>query len=389
MVRLVLLSSNKDKSGKCPVVIQVNHDYKTKRQMLFKIQPKYWTGVGVKRSHPDNVKLNNQIRTELNKYEKRMDELKSQGTFTVDRVFESSTDSIRLIESIRKYQERLEKKNKIRSSLVMKRTGDKVEQFDPGVLLASVNVEWLENYRVWISGLDGINSEMTINKHVKTIKTVLRYEFSNDRYHDQKTINFKLPTARSTNERLTREEFARWSMADVPAELELYRDFFMGMVYLRGLRVGDTLQLKPEDVVDGRIRLMEDKTVKVQDIKIIPKLQAILDRYAGQSNYYLFPLLTQRPQDPKLNRRYEKHIESKTAVLNKNYKLVAAYAGIKKKVTNHTARRTFADFAARSGVDVPTISKMLNHSSIRVTEIYFDESLRPDELDNAADKIFG
>src|SRR5690606_30897468 len=206
---------------------------------------------------------------------------------------------------------------------------------------------------------------------------------------DQRAINYNPPTYISKKERLTKEEFVRWCTADVPGELELYRDYFAAMMYLRGMRVGDVLQLTNDDYQDGRIMISEQKTDDIQDMHVVKPLIAIFEKYKKQSDFYLFPILRQHPRNPKIDRRYQKHIESKTAILNKNYKLIAAYAGIKKKVTNHIARHTFTSLADKAGLDSRTISKMLNHSSLNVTEGYLGELRRSDELDDAADKVFG
>lgn len=48
----------------------------------------------------------------------------------------------------------------------------------------------------------------------------------------------------------------------------------------------------------------------------------------------------------------------------------AKKAGIKKYLTFHSARHTFATMSLNSGIDIYTVSKMLGHKSIKNTEIY-------------------
>ena len=52
-------------------------------------------------------------------------------------------------------------------------------------------------------------------------------------------------------------------------------------------------------------------------------------------------------------------------------KEIADICGIKKKITSHIARHTFATTVTLSnGVPIETVSSMLGHSSIRTTQIY-------------------
>lgn len=48
----------------------------------------------------------------------------------------------------------------------------------------------------------------------------------------------------------------------------------------------------------------------------------------------------------------------------------AETAGIKKHVTFHVSRHTFATMALNSGVDIFTVSKLLGHASVSTTQIY-------------------
>ena len=45
-------------------------------------------------------------------------------------------------------------------------------------------------------------------------------------------------------------------------------------------------------------------------------------------------------------------------------------AGIKKRVSFHTARHTFATMALTQGVDLYTVSKLLGHKDIATTQVY-------------------
>jgi site-specific recombinase XerD len=56
---------------------------------------------------------------------------------------------------------------------------------------------------------------------------------------------------------------------------------------------------------------------------------------------------------------------------NAYLKEIATICGIKKKITSHIARHTFATtITLTNGVPIETVSAMLGHSSIKTTQIY-------------------
>jgi|GEM_PF-6391134 len=58
-------------------------------------------------------------------------------------------------------------------------------------------------------------------------------------------------------------------------------------------------------------------------------------------------------------------------VYNRMIKEVVAMCGINKRVTSHTARKTFATMMDANGWSRETVSRMLGHKSIKTTELYY------------------
>lgn len=72
---------------------------------------------------------------------------------------------------------------------------------------------------------------------------------------------------------------------------------------------------------------------------------------------------------------------------NRALKVMAKNAGIKKRVSYHTSRHTFATLALAATKDVTTVSKLLNHSDIATTQFYA-EVLMDDKI-AAVNKLHG
>ena len=56
--------------------------------------------------------------------------------------------------------------------------------------------------------------------------------------------------------------------------------------------------------------------------------------------------------------------------MNSNIKDIAAIAKIKKPLTNHSARHTFATLFIQKTADVATLQRLLGHSRIQETMVY-------------------
>ncbi len=76
-------------------------------------------------------------------------------------------------------------------------------------------------------------------------------------------------------------------------------------------------------------------------------------------------------------------LPSRAAIAN-NLNAWAKRAGIKKRITFHCARHTFATLLISSGADLGTVCKLLGHSDIRTTMIYaqFVDAVKREALEN-------
>ena len=138
--------------------------------------------------------------------------------------------------------------------------------------------------------------------------------------------------------------------------LELIRDIFIFSCFT-GLAYIDVSNLTPDHIVtlgDKQwIMTQRQKTSVETNVLLLDIPKAIIAKYGGKTyrNGKLFPMLTNQKTNSYL-------------------KEIADICGIKKNLTFHLARHTFATMSLSKGVPMESVSKMLGHTNIRTTQIY-------------------
>lgn len=252
-------------------------------------------------------------------------------------------------------------------------------QFDE---ITSNFLDAFEAYLVKIG--NGVN---TVNSNIRTIRAIY-YKAIEKGFVDLNKnpfFTYKLKLSIPIKDRLDENEIERIEklvLTDDP-EIENIRNAFLFSFYNAGIRISDILLLKWENIQDGRLVYTMYKTNKELSLKLKDKPLAILEKYKGSEESYIFPFLSDRfdYSDPEF---LHKQIGVKTTIFNKYLKYIASRAGISKKVTTHTARHSFANIARQKTDNLYNLSKTLGHSSLKVTEAYlasFDDAAVDDTLD--------
>jgi integrase len=121
-----------------------------------------------------------------------------------------------------------------------------------------------------------------------------------------------------------------------------------------GLRIGEVLKIRPKDVDERRITLIDPKSGKASEVAYIPQKVAVrLQEYIRtkniDSNVRIFPIT----------------YTGARAVT----KRAAAAVGV--SISPHDLRRHAATYASRSGTPIEIVSKViLRHSNLSTTQRY-------------------
>lgn len=138
-------------------------------------------------------------------------------------------------------------------------------------------------------------------------------------------------------------------------------------LYGCGLRVSELVNLRQSDLFleEGFIRVL-GKGDKQRFVPILPYTQRIIERYMDEVRVHL-PIQKGHEDVVFLNRRGKK---LSRAMIFKVVKDLADHTGLKKNISPHTFRHSFATHLLEGKVDLRAIQQMLGHSSITTTEIY-------------------
>jgi site-specific recombinase XerD len=136
---------------------------------------------------------------------------------------------------------------------------------------------------------------------------------------------------------------------------------FLMTLYAAGLRLAEASALRIPDIDSRRMQLnvASGKGSKQRLVPLSPRLLEALRQYWKEyrPSDYLFPGAT--PDRPYAGTSIQKAI-----------KVATREAGIKKHVTPHVLRHSYATGLLEAGVDLLTISQLLGHASFSTTMVY-------------------
>lgn len=217
----------------------------------------------------------------------------------------------------------------------------------------------------------------TVNNYLRNIKAFINWCVSERLLKDNIAKSVKhLKTSRKPKEQLSNQEYKRLINSLDTTKYVEFRDYtIINLIMDSGMRIGETLALTVHnvDLVRRAVMINADnaKSKKDRVVFFSKKTSQMLRRWISYKDRYfetdiLFP--TNRCGYLKVMN------------FEKNFKKYITECGIKKYVTPHSLRNNFGRRFLMAGGDIFTLSKILGHSSVEVTEQAYadlsDEDIR-------------
>lgn len=135
----------------------------------------------------------------------------------------------------------------------------------------------------------------------------------------------------------------------------------MILMYFGGLRVGEIVRFRPKNIDSerGSIHIKGSKGRKDRYIILSQNVMVVLREYYAQYKPKKWLFERSKPGE---------HTSIRT--VHAIFKHACAKAEIKKDISAHSLRHSFATHLLESGVDLRYIQEMLGHKSSKTTEIY-------------------
>lgn len=292
------------------------------------------------------------------------------------------------------YFEKILQEIKIKHSALyyrgMNAVKNKLQDFNPNLTFERLKVSDIRAFESYLIGLG--NNRTTIHHNLKRFKfiTGLAVKDGIIEYSKNPFLNYKLEASQTKKTRLSYEQIQKIEALELEPGSKIWhtRNYWLFSFYCAGIRFSDLLKLKKSNiqVVNRRHRLIYtmNKTTKHRNIILPEQAVKILEHYKSSPGEFLFGMVDRLPAD-----KFEKQIVigRHNATANKNLKTLEKMIVSDIKLSFHSSRHSFADYAKKQGLDVHTIKELLGHDKIETTLIYM-KSFYEEETDKAMNTLF-
>jgi len=287
-----------------------------------------------------------------------------------DNMFGNNQRSKMLIKIFKEYNERIAKLTGIEYSTATWTKYDRTRRFTESFIqskykaedlpIQSLDMEFVNDLELWLKTERKCGQNATM-KYISIVKMNILYCVNNDWLEKDPFARFKISKEDIVPEYLNKQEIQIIADKEIKIErLRQVRDVFLFCCFT-GLAYVDIHKLNADELSTGVdndlwIFTRRGKTNIPSRIPLLPFAQKIISAYKDHPQCVnrgkLLPVLS--------NQKYNSYLKE-----------LADICGIKKNLTTHTARHTFATTVTLgNGVPIESVSKMLGHKKLQTTQHY-------------------
>ena len=223
-----------------------------------------------------------------------------------------------------------------------------------------IDLKFIKGFEYFLKVTKECNHNSAL-KYVNNFKKIVRIAVGNDWISKDPFYNYKVQFKTVEREFLSKEELQALIDKKIEGErLNVVRDMFV-LCCFTGLAYVDIQSLSPDEIYENEeggfyIKSKRTKTDTGFTIPLLPTAVAIIEKYKDHPKVVnkdcVIPVLSNQKSNAYL-------------------KEIADRCNIKKNLTTHLARHTFATTVTlTNGVPIETVGKMLGHKNLRTTQHY-------------------
>jgi integrase len=354
----------------------------------------------VKKTHPNSVRLNNFLRSELAKANDKALEMETKGRVSAKDI----KDGLRPIDEQKIYfkdvaDEYLNDHEICGNYDAYKTDRGRLKRFyefanNGKITFPEITVDLLRRYLVFLKAAKKHRynenspikplSDRSITNHMMIIRTIynraiMAKKASQEDYPFGGKNKISIKITGSAKVGLDESEIRMLEELDLSEQRSIFNDsrnIWLMEFYFAGMRVTDCLLLKWTDFQSGRLHYQMSKNGQHGSVKIPIKAQVILEQYRSfcgdklnNPHNLVFPLLRELPS---LDERFEVRRKINHAVnrLNNTMEKIMKMIGSSKNASQHKARHSFAQRAEEKEIHPKVLQKMYRHESVLTTMNY-------------------
>ena len=241
-----------------------------------------------------------------------------------------------------------------------------IDKFRCGVRVDECDYSFVEKYDLYLKD-SGVQHNTRVGR-LRLLRAVLNEAVKRDMIAKNPFDRYRVEGMTSRHGFLGDGDIAKLErLTDLTGMEAMVRDAFLFCCFT-GLRWSDFKALQPDDIKNGWIRIVMQKTnqpVAIPYSRLFEgRAQLLLDNYGGDI------------------RRMNDHLPSNSHV-NSTLRDLLRKACINPdfRVTFHTSRHTFASLLLEEGIPVTSVQRMLGHTKVQTTQIYAEVTERTIEKD--------
>lgn len=241
----------------------------------------------------------------------------------------------------------------------------KLDKFKKDVKLKDMDIDFILDYERYMVEVLG-NGTNTVGKTMKRLKRLLNWAKQGKLIKVNPYEEYRIKFAPTNRKFLAIEEvnilFELYQKGNLKKYQQNVLRYFLFSCFT-GLRYTDVSELKKKHIQGDMISIEMHKVKREVRIPITEKAKVLLPNSLNLEDEEVFKVATNQ-------------------VVNRVLKEIIKIAGIRKNITFHCARHTFATIALTLGIRIEVVSDLLGHNDLKMTRIYAKivDNLRNEEM---------